>query len=49
MIIYDITNHKTFANVDNWINELKQKGPKGMVVLLVGNKSDLADDQRKVE
>ena len=44
LIVYDITNHKTFMNVDNWVQELKQKGPKGMCVLLVGNKTDLADD-----
>ena len=44
LIVYDITNHKTFMNVDNWVQELKQKGPKGMVVLLVGNKTDLADE-----
>ena len=48
LIVYDITNHKTFMNVDNWVQELKQKGPKGMVVLLVGNKTDLADEQRRV-
>lgn len=30
------------------MNELKQKGPKGMVIQLVGNKSDLADENRKV-
>ena len=29
--------------------ELKSKGPPGMVILLVGNKSDLADEQRKVD
>lgn len=27
LIVYDITNHKTFMNVDNWVQELKQKGP----------------------
>ena len=44
LIVYDITNKKSFYNVDNWLQELKTKGPKGMVILLVGNKSDLADD-----
>ena len=23
LIVYDITNHKTFMNVDNWVQELK--------------------------
>ena len=31
------------------MTELKQKGPPGMAILLVGNKSDLADEQRGVE
>lgn len=48
LVVYDITNHKTFMNVDNWVQELKQKGPKGMIVMLVGNKTDLADEQRRV-
>lgn len=48
LIVYDITNHKTFLNVENWIQELKMKGPQGMVILLIGNKSDLADYQRRV-
>ena len=46
--MYDITNEKSFWNVDNWMQELKTKGPPGMVILVVGNKSDLSDDQRKV-
>ena len=47
--MYDITNNRSFLNVDNWIQELKTKGPPGMRILLVGNKSDLAEDQRKVD
>ena len=48
LVVYDITNYKSFANVENWMNELRQKGPKGMVIQLIGNKSDLADEHRKV-
>ena len=36
-------------NVESWMTEIRSKGPPGMVILLVGNKSDLADEQRKVE
>ncbi len=42
--MYDITNNRSFVNVENWMQELKSKGPPGMIILLVGNKSDLADD-----
>lgn len=48
LIVYDITNHKTFEHLEAWIEELASKGPHGMIKLIVGNKSDLADDQRKV-
>ena len=44
LIVYDITNYNTFLSIDNWIQELKQKGPPGMTVLLVGNKTDLAEE-----
>lgn len=44
LIVYDLTNHKTFEHLDTWIEELGSKGPKGMIKLVVGNKSDLADE-----
>lgn len=48
MIVYDISNHNSFQSVQNWMNELKQKGPKGLQIYLIGNKVDLAPDQRQV-
>ena len=45
LVVYDITKYSTFANVDFWINELKQKGNKDMIILLVGNKIDLSTQQ----
>jgi Ras-related protein Rab-11A len=47
--VYDITKNRSFLNVENWMTELKSKGPPGMAILLVGNKSDLAEEQRGVE
>ena len=47
LIVYDITKPQTFSHVDLWMDELKSKGPAGMVRLIVGNKSDL-EDQRQV-
>ena len=48
LIVYDITNNKSWVNVDSWMNELRNKGPPGMVILLVGNKCDLAEEQGQV-
>lgn len=43
LIVYDITKPQTFSHVDLWMDELRSKGPAGMVKLIVGNKSDLED------
>ena len=43
IIVYDITRKESFVNVYSWVNELRTKGPEGIIILLVGNKVDLAD------
>ena len=47
IVVYDITDKKSFQNCKNWINKVKDKGHKNMKIILVGNKLDL-DVQRKV-
>ena len=39
--MYDITKHGTFENIDRWLKELREHADSNIVVLLVGNKSDL--------
>lgn len=39
--MYDITSQSTFENVDRWLTELRQHADPDIVILLVGNKSDL--------
>jgi Ras-related protein Rab-11A len=39
--VYDITKHSTFENIDRWLKELREHADSSIVVLLVGNKSDL--------
>lgn len=41
MIVYDITRPETFNNVDKWFNEIREYGEKNVVLMLIGNKSDL--------
>jgi len=41
LIVYDITKHLTFENVDRWLKELRDHTHGDIVVALVGNKSDL--------
>ncbi|KAA0063062.1 ras-related protein RABA1b-like [Cucumis melo var. makuwa] len=41
LLVYDVTRHATFENVDRWLKELKNHTDSNIVVMLVGNKSDL--------
>ncbi|XP_067948067.1 ras-related protein Rab-22A-like [Watersipora subatra] len=47
IIMYDITNEESFRGVKSWIKELREKGPKSIVLAIAGNKIDL-EDQREV-
>ena len=45
-IVFDLTNRKSFINVENWYNELKQFINKRHIpIVVVGNKSDLAQER----
>nr|XP_040019154.1 ras-related protein Rab-19-like [Gasterosteus aculeatus aculeatus] len=41
MVVYDITRHSTFESVPHWIREVEQFGASSVVLILIGNKSDL--------
>ncbi|XP_050247719.1 ras-related protein Rab11D-like [Quercus robur] len=41
LLVYDITRHATFENVDRWLKELRGHTDSNIVVMLVANKSDL--------
>ena len=47
-IVYDITNLKTFKNINNWIKDCVNLAPKNILLVLIGNKSDL-EENRKVD
>ena len=40
ILIYDITKRKTFDNVTNWINQIKEEVSDKVTIILVGNKID---------
>jgi Ras-related protein Rab-11A len=44
----DITRPSSFQNVDHWLKELKDHADEKIVMMLVGNKSDLAESSRAV-
>ena len=41
LLVYDITDSQTYENVTNWLKDLKDHADGNIVVMLVGNKSDL--------
>jgi len=41
IIVYDIAKHSTYENVNMWLQELKNHADPNLVIMLVGNKSDL--------
>ncbi|KAL4767332.1 P-loop containing nucleoside triphosphate hydrolase protein [Aspergillus nidulans var. acristatus] len=44
LLVFDITRPATFASCTQWLEDLRQIAEEGIVVILVGNKSDLAGD-----
>ncbi|KAG6411115.1 hypothetical protein SASPL_129189 [Salvia splendens] len=41
LLVYDTTRRSTFESLRKWLTELREFGSREMVVVLVGNKSDL--------
>eukprot|EP01097_Dermamoeba_algensis_P000303 TRINITY_DN110_c0_g1_i1.p1 TRINITY_DN110_c0_g1~~TRINITY_DN110_c0_g1_i1.p1 ORF type:complete len:214 (-),score=37.44 TRINITY_DN110_c0_g1_i1:89-730(-) len=41
LLVYDIAKSQTFKNVERWLAELRENSSGNMVIMLVGNKSDL--------
>ncbi|XP_071686671.1 ras-related protein RABA6a-like [Rutidosis leptorrhynchoides] len=50
LLVYDVTRRVTFENLRKWLHELREYGNRDMVIVLVGNKSDLVDSREvKIE
>jgi len=43
VIVYDITNRQSFLNTAKWIDDVRTERGTDVVMMLVGNKTDLAD------
>eukprot|EP01121_Diplochlamys_sp_Union-15-3_P000744 TRINITY_DN1061_c0_g1_i1.p1 TRINITY_DN1061_c0_g1~~TRINITY_DN1061_c0_g1_i1.p1 ORF type:complete len:213 (+),score=36.25 TRINITY_DN1061_c0_g1_i1:51-689(+) len=41
MLVYDISKKDSFDNIERWLTELRQHADANIVIMLVGNKSDL--------
>lgn len=43
--MYDVTTEATFTNVRNWITSIQEGVEEGRALVLVGNKTDLIEEQ----
>lgn len=41
LLVYDIAKHQSYENVNRWLKELRDHADSNIVIMLVGNKSDL--------
>ena len=47
VVVYDVTNRASFLNTSKWIEDVRNERGDDVVIMLVGNKTDLSD-QRQV-
>ena len=43
-LVYDVTNKKSFEDLEYWLKEIKEKGPKDCLLTIIGNKCDSIDN-----
>ena len=48
ILIYDIGNVKSFKSLNDWMETISEIGTEKLQVILVGNKCDISDKERKV-
>ena len=41
ILVYDVTNHQSFQDLHNWVNDIHKYIKSNIKILLVGNKTDL--------
>jgi len=46
IIVYDITNRSSFINTVKWIDDVRSERGNDVIMMLVGNKTDLADKRQ---
>ena len=47
ILIYDVTNAKSYENIKKWINEIKEEISEKVIIILIGNKID-NENERKI-
>ena len=47
LVVYDISNVESFINVKKWVEELQCLTDPGLIMMLIGNKVDLVEENSK--
>jgi len=45
ILVYDITNRDSYNHLPTWVNDARSLANSELVIILVGNKTDLGDDR----
>ena len=45
IVVFNLTDKKSFEQIDKWIKVIKEEAPKNIVIMVVGNKSDLINER----
>ena len=45
ILVYDVTNTKTYDNIKTWISQIREEATPNVVVYLCGNKIDMKDNR----
>lgn len=46
VVVYDVTNRQSFINVQRWVEEVRSERGSDVIIVLVGNKTDLVDKRQ---
>ncbi|GAB5034081.1 ras-related protein rab-5c-like [Nannochloropsis oceanica] len=46
VVVYDLTRAESFATLQRWVSELRERNPKDMEIMIAGNKNDLESERQ---
>ncbi|KAJ3097960.1 Ras- protein Rab6, partial [Physocladia obscura] len=46
VVVYDISNRTSFQNTNKWIDDVRSERGNDVIIVLVGNKTDLSDKRQ---
>lgn len=49
VVVYDITSKKSFEQTRKWVDDVRGERGNDVIIVLVGNKTDLSADKREVK